>query len=80
MTAPSSALMLLARRDDAAFDAPVFQPAVATAEQVVIAQADADVLGDISGAFSNFVESGQVWALIIGIVVGYMLRGMTTYR
>ncbi len=32
--------------------------------------------GDILG---NFVESGQVWALLIGVVIGYAIRGMTTY-
>lgn len=32
--------------------------------------------GDI---FGNFVESGQVWALLIGIVIGYVIRGITTY-
>ncbi|MEO0869456.1 MAG: hypothetical protein AAFY17_13640 [Cyanobacteria bacterium J06642_11] len=32
--------------------------------------------GDILG---NFVESGQLWALLIGLVLGYAIRGMTTY-
>lgn len=32
--------------------------------------------GDILG---NFVESGQLWALLIGIAIGYVIRGVTTY-
>lgn len=32
--------------------------------------------GDILG---NFIESGQVWALLIGLVLGYVIRGITTY-
>lgn len=49
-------------------------------ESVVIAQQfDEDVLGDLGSAFSNFYESGQIWALLIGIVLGYVIRGMTTY-
>ncbi|MGD1856959.1 MAG: hypothetical protein ACFB2W_22220 [Leptolyngbyaceae cyanobacterium] len=32
--------------------------------------------GDILG---DFVESGQLWALLIGVVLGYLIRGITTY-
>ncbi|MBE7381730.1 MAG: hypothetical protein F6J95_010010 [Leptolyngbya sp. SIO1E4] len=46
----------------------------------IVAQFDQDVLGDISGAFKNFVDSGQIWALVIGIVIGYVIRGITTYK
>ncbi|NEQ31847.1 MAG: hypothetical protein F6K04_12725 [Leptolyngbya sp. SIO4C5] len=50
-------------------------------ESAVIAQQfDQDVLGDFGNAFSTFYQSGQIWALIIGIVIGYLIRGMTTYN
>lgn len=46
--------------------------------QPVIAQTfDQSVLEDIGSGWSSFVESGQVWALIIGIVIGYFLRSLT---
>ena len=46
--------------------------------RVLIAQQfDQDVLGDINEGFSKFVESGQVWALLIGLVVGFVVRGIT---
>ena len=40
-------------------------------------QFDQDVLGDINEGFSNFIESGQVWALLIGLILGYFIRGLT---
>lgn len=50
-------------------------------QAVVLAQQfDQDVLGDLGGAFKTFIDSGQVWALIVGVIVGYLFRGMTTYK
>ncbi|MEM6713867.1 MAG: hypothetical protein AAF622_02230 [Cyanobacteria bacterium P01_C01_bin.147] len=43
-------------------------------------QFEQDILADLGNVVSNFIESGQVWALIIGFVLGYVLRGVTTYR
>ncbi|MBR8837389.1 MAG: hypothetical protein DSM106950_26115 [Stigonema ocellatum SAG 48.90 = DSM 106950] len=47
----------------------------------VVAQqiTDPDVLGQIQNAFNHFVKTGQVWAMLIGLVVGYMIRNLTTY-
>lgn len=36
-----------------------------------------DVLGDMQRAFQNFVQSGQVWAMLIGIAIGYFIRNLT---
>lgn len=45
---------------------------------VVPAQSfDQDVLGDIARGWNHFVQTGQVWAMLIGLVVGYMLRSVT---
>jgi len=38
-----------------------------------------DLLGDIQKSFQHFIKSGQVWALGIGIVLGYMFRSFTAY-
>ncbi len=48
---------------------------------VVLAQRveDPDVLGKMQSGFKNFIESGQVWALGIGFVLGYMFRNFTAY-
>ena len=46
----------------------------------VIAQQFEDNFFDHSGdILGNFVESGQLWALLIGVAVGYVIRGITTY-
>jgi fructose-specific phosphotransferase system IIC component len=47
---------------------------------IVLAQSDPDVLADIGNAFKGFYESGQLWALLIGFIVGYVVRGITTYK
>ena len=40
---------------------------------------DVDILADMVNLWNTFIETGQVWALIIGLVIGYFLRGLTTY-
>ncbi|TVP63542.1 MAG: hypothetical protein EA343_07455 [Nodularia sp. (in: Bacteria)] len=40
---------------------------------------DPDILGQMQQAWNNFVLTGQVWALLIGLVIGYILRGLTSY-
>lgn len=48
---------------------------------IVVAQTvkDPDVVGNAQVAFNHFVQTGQVWALLIGLVLGYMFRSMTSY-
>jgi hypothetical protein len=56
--------------------------AVASAmpQSMVLAQQfDQDILGDMGKLWSTFIESGQVWALLIGVVVGYFIRSLTAY-
>ena len=36
-----------------------------------------DMGGDASKAWNNFIKTGQVWALLIGIAVGYLFRSIT---
>jgi hypothetical protein len=51
-----------------------------TPQSMVLAQQfDQDILGDMGNLWNTFIESGQVWALVIGIVVGYMIRNLTAY-
>ncbi len=40
---------------------------------------DPDLLGQIQKSWNNFVETGQIWALLIGLVVGYLIRNLTSY-
>jgi hypothetical protein len=36
---------------------------------------DPDILGQIQDAWYNFIDSGQVWALLIGTFFGYTFKG-----
>ena len=46
----------------------------------VLAQTYQDSLGStVEGAWNNFIQTGQVWALLIGFVVGYIFRSLTAY-
>ncbi len=40
---------------------------------------DPDFGGQVAKAWNNFVSTGQIWALIIGIVIGYVFRGLNRY-
>ena len=50
-------------------------------ENLILSQTvkDPKVLDQMQNAWNNFVETGQIWALIIGIIVGYMFRSFTSY-
>lgn len=34
-----------------------------------------DILADFQKSFQNFIKTGQVWALGIGLVIGWLLKG-----
>ncbi|BAY09088.1 hypothetical protein [Calothrix sp. NIES-2098] len=40
---------------------------------------DPNVLGQMQNSWSHFIKTGQVWALLIGLVIGYMIRSLTSY-
>ena len=40
---------------------------------------DPDIIGQMSDAWKNFVESGQVWALLIGVFFGYTFASFTRF-
>ena len=40
---------------------------------------DADLVAEFQKSFKQFVESGQVWAMLIGLIIGYFFRAMTTF-
>lgn len=52
---------------------------MATQATVLAQQFDQDILGDLNGAFGRFVESGQLWAMLIGFVIGYIFKSLTSY-
>ncbi len=40
---------------------------------------DPDVLGQMQHTWNHFVKTGQIWALLIGLVIGYIIRNLTSY-
>ncbi len=38
-----------------------------------------DLAGDVQKAFNHFVATGQIWALLTGLIVGYLFRSLTSY-
>jgi hypothetical protein len=49
---------------------------------LVLAQGDVkdpNVIGQMTSAWNNFVKTGQIWALLIGIAIGYIFRSMTSF-
>jgi hypothetical protein len=40
---------------------------------------EVDVLAQMQDAYNNFIESGQVWALLIGLMLGYIFRSFTGF-
>jgi hypothetical protein len=37
-----------------------------------------DVVADMTKGWNNFVKTGQIWALLIGITLGYLFRSVTS--
>lgn len=45
----------------------------------ILAQYDTDPFRGVRQNFSNFFTSGKVWIFLAGFVLGYIVRGLTTY-
>jgi hypothetical protein len=45
----------------------------------VMAQFKDNLFNDFQGAWDNFIQTGQAWALLIGVVVGYVIRSVTSF-
>ena len=40
---------------------------------------DVDIIAQITDAWKNFVESGQIWALLTGVFFGYVFANFTRF-
>lgn len=38
-----------------------------------------DLAGDVGKAWNHFIKTGQVWAFVIGLILGYLFRSFTSY-
>jgi hypothetical protein len=50
---------------------------LAQAQSASNSDIDTDILAKIQVSFKNFLESGQAGALTIGLIFGYVIRGIT---
>ena len=41
---------------------------------------DQNLLGQVINAWNHFVQTGQIWALLVGVMLGYFIRGMGVTR
>ena len=50
-------------------------------DAIVVAQQfkQTDIVGDVGKTWNHFVKTGQVWAFLIGIVSGYLVKTFTSY-
>ncbi|QYO64925.1 hypothetical protein [Leptolyngbya sp. 7M] len=46
---------------------------------VLAQQFDTDVFKGTRAIIGDFIQSGKLWTLLIGIGIGYMLRALTSY-
>jgi hypothetical protein len=46
---------------------------------VLAQQFQQDILGDLTKAFGKFVKTGQLWAMVIGFVLGFVFKSITSY-
>lgn len=52
---------------------------VVTGTPIIAQQFDQDLIGDTGTMLKGFYESGQLWAMLIGIVLGYAFKSFTSY-
>ena len=38
-----------------------------------------DLVSDVQKVFAHFVATGQIWAMITGLIIGYLFRSLTSY-
>jgi hypothetical protein len=42
-------------------------------------QFNQNVMADLGKGWDNFVRTGQIWALLIGMIVGYLFKSITSF-
>ncbi|MGK7920360.1 MAG: hypothetical protein AB4080_10195 [Trichodesmium sp.] len=54
----------------------LFRPKLFYSWQIFAQQVDVDLWADVQKAWSNFIECGQLWALVVGLVIGWMVKSI----
>ena len=45
----------------------------------LVVQVEDNWFNQFQQTFNHFVQSGQIWALLIGMILGYLIRSLTPY-
>ncbi len=56
-----------------------FETPAVTGTPVIGQYFDQDLVGTTGKMLTGFYESGQLWALLIGLVLGYAFKSMSSY-
>lgn len=40
---------------------------------------ETNLWGQVQSSWNHFVQTGQIWALIIGLILGYFIKGFTSF-
>ena len=56
-----------------------FETSAVTGTPVIGQYFDQDLVGSTGQMLTGFYESGQLWALLIGLVLGYAFKSMSSY-
>lgn len=56
-----------------------FAQQLQSVDPMVLAQFQNRVFSSFNAAIDNFIQSGQVWAFLVGLVLGYLVRSFTSY-
>ncbi|NEQ75727.1 MAG: hypothetical protein F6K23_23395 [Okeania sp. SIO2C9] len=51
-------------------------PKILYSWQLFAQQVDVNLWSDVQKAWNNFIECGQVWALLVGLVIGWMVKSI----
>lgn len=54
----------------------LLEPKILYSWQILAQQVDVDLWSDVQKAWSNFIECGQLWALLVGLVIGWMVKSI----
>ncbi|MGD1867755.1 MAG: hypothetical protein ACFB0D_24655 [Phormidesmis sp.] len=50
-----------------------------TGTPIIAQHFDQDIIGDTGTMLQGFYESGQLWAMLIGVVLGYGFKSFTSF-
>lgn len=56
-----------------------FKASAVTGTPVVGQYFDQDLIGSTGKTLNGFYESGQLWALLIGVAMGYAFKSFSSY-